>query len=141
MKDLIIGIIGLGYVGFPLACLYAKRYHTIGYDRNPIRVDELNAGKDHTNEIDSETIHKCMNTNLVCTSDENALKKCNVYIVTVPTPVDIYMQPDLLPLTLVGLLSSLIRFSAFSVGILISKKDHLSIQSSCKPLSLISLFI
>lgn len=98
MKDLIIGIIGLGYVGFPLACLYAKRYHTIGYDRNPIRVDELNAGKDHTNEIDSETIHKCLNTNLVCTSDENALKKCNVYIVTVPTPVDIYMQPDLLPL-------------------------------------------
>lgn len=98
MKDLIIGIIGLGYVGFPLACLYAKRYHTIGYDRNPIRVDELNAGKDHTNEIDSETIHECLNTNLVCTSDENALKKCNVYIVTVPTPVDIYMQPDLLPL-------------------------------------------
>ena len=51
MKDLIIGIIGLGYVGFPLACLYAKRYHTIGYDRNPIRVDELNAGKDHTNDV------------------------------------------------------------------------------------------
>ncbi|WP_417129942.1 nucleotide sugar dehydrogenase [Phocaeicola sp.] len=98
MKDLKIGIIGLGYVGFPLACLFARKYHTVGYDRNPARVDELNACKDRTNEIDSAVIRECLETRLVCTSEEKKLKNCNVYIITVPTPVDIYMQPDLSPL-------------------------------------------
>lgn len=98
MKDYTIGIIGLGYVGFPLACLFAKKYRTVGYDRNPLRIDEIHRCEDHTCELDADTIRQRLATNLVCTSDESALADCNVYIVGVPTPVDVYMQPDLAPL-------------------------------------------
>ena len=98
MKDYTIGIIGLGYVGFPLACLFAKKYRTVGYDRNPLRVDEIHRGEDHTCELDADIIRQRLATRLVCTADESALAVCNVYIVGVPTPVDAYMQPDLAPL-------------------------------------------
>ena len=98
MKDYTIGIIGLGYVGFPLACLFAKKYRTIGYDRNPLRIEEIYRGEDHTRELSGDRIRQCLATNLVCTSDENALAVCNVYVVGVPTPVDAYLQPDLTPL-------------------------------------------
>ena len=98
MKDYTIGIIGLGYVGFPLACLFAKKYRTIGYDRNPQRIEEICQGEDHTCELDADTIRQRLATNLMCTSDESALALCNVYVIGVPTPVDAYLQPDLDPL-------------------------------------------
>lgn len=93
-----IGIVGLGYVGFPLACLFSKKYKTIGYDHNPDRIKDLNSGIDNTNEVESEIIRQCLSANLKCTSKEQDLAGCNVYVITVPTPVDIYMQPDLNPL-------------------------------------------
>ena len=74
MKSYKIGIIGLGYVGFPLACLFAKKYPTIGYDPQEKRIAQLREGIDITNEIDTEVIQARLNTYLQCTNDPNALK-------------------------------------------------------------------
>lgn len=97
-KDLTIGVIGLGYVGFPLACLFAQRYKVIGYDLNRERVDELNAGKDHTAEVTADFQAKALKKGLRCTIEQTDLKECNVYIVAVPTPVDEHNKPDMTPL-------------------------------------------
>ncbi len=94
-KTVTIGIIGLGYVGLPLACLFARKYGVVGFDIRQERIDELNAGHDATMEIGEEALRKALDGNLTCTSDVAALKVCNVYIVTVPTPVDDYNVPDL----------------------------------------------
>ena len=90
-----IGIIGLGYVGLPLACLFARKYEVVGFDVKRNRIDELNSGSDTTMEIGAETLRKALDGNLTCTADRQELKRCNVYIVTVPTPVDEYNAPDL----------------------------------------------
>ena len=95
MKTYKIGIIGLGYVGFPLACLFAKKYPTVGYDPYTARVESLNTGIDTTGEIGSETLKERLATHLICTANPNDAKDCNVYIVAVPTPIDLYQQPDL----------------------------------------------
>lgn len=93
-----IGVIGLGYVGFPLACLFAKRYKVIAYDLNSNRVEELNAGTDSTGEVDAENHAKALSNGMICTTDKEELSSCNVYIVAVPTPVDDMHNPDLKPL-------------------------------------------
>ena len=95
MKSYKIGIIGLGYVGFPLACLFAKKYPTVGYDPYKERVARLSEGVDVTNEISTEVIQARLSTHLHCTATPNELRDCNVYIVAVPTPIDLYQQPDL----------------------------------------------
>ena len=95
MKSYKIGIIGLGYVGFPLACLFAKKYPTVGYDPYQERVARLSEGVDVTNEISTEVIQARLSTHLRCTANPNELCDCNVYIVAVPTPIDLYQQPDL----------------------------------------------
>ena len=95
MKSYKIGIIGLGYVGFPLACLFAKKYPTVGYDPYTARVESLNTGIDTTGEIGSETLKERLATHLICTANPEDAKDCNVYIVAVPTPIDLYQQPDL----------------------------------------------
>jgi len=100
-----IAIVGLGYVGLPLAIEFAKNYNILGFDINTNRVQELNEGKDHTHEAnlnDLTTVmknHKVKKENgLSFSCNEVDLKECNIYIVTVPTPIDEFKAPDLKPL-------------------------------------------
>ncbi|KGJ90182.1 Vi polysaccharide biosynthesis UDP-N-acetylglucosamine C-6 dehydrogenase TviB [Thalassotalea sp. ND16A] len=91
-----IAIIGLGYVGLPLAVEFAKRYPIVGFDIKQSRIDELKDGIDNTLEITAEKL--TVATQLTFTNQVNDLKSCNFYIVTVPTPIDKHKQPDLTPL-------------------------------------------
>ncbi len=91
-----IGIIGLGYVGLPLAVEFGKKYNTLGFDINKKRIQDLTNGMDFTLECSSEELNE--STQLAYSSDLEKLSDCNVYIVTVPTPIDEYKQPDLTPL-------------------------------------------
>ncbi len=91
-----IGIIGLGYVGLPLAVEFGKIMDTVGFDINKSRIQELKNGIDRTREISKEELAEAKK--LVCTDDQALLRDVNFFIVTVPTPVDDYKQPDLRPL-------------------------------------------
>ncbi len=99
-----IAVIGLGYVGLPLAIEFGKKYKVLGFDINKDRIEELASGKDRTNEADLEGLSYAMNlskkgeTGLVFSSIVGDLISCNVYIVTVPTPIDQFKAPDLTPL-------------------------------------------
>ncbi|MEX2576376.1 MAG: nucleotide sugar dehydrogenase, partial [Halofilum sp. (in: g-proteobacteria)] len=95
-KDWRIGVIGLGYVGLPLAVEFAHRFPVIGYDIDARRIDELRRDHDRTHEVDPEALHHA--ELLRVTDDLEALRGCNIYIVTVPTPIDHFKQPDLRPL-------------------------------------------
>lgn len=88
-------IIGLGYVGLPLAIEFAKKYAVIGFDINAKRVASLKEGVDHTLEVSPSDLKQSA---MVFTSDEAAIREANVYIITVPTPINKYKQPDLEPL-------------------------------------------
>ena len=102
--DIKIGIIGLGYVGLPLARLFATKFPVVGFDINQQRVDELNSGLDATLEVDKATLEAVLSASpllgpgLFCSTDSAAIEACNYYIVTVPTPVDKNNRPDLTPL-------------------------------------------
>lgn len=99
LADIKICVVGLGYVGLPLACLFASRYATVGFDTNVSRVEALNRGNDDTNEVDNTKLRQAINeARLRCTSKINDIRDCTVFIITVPTPVDINNQPDLAPL-------------------------------------------
>ncbi|MCG9679296.1 Vi polysaccharide biosynthesis UDP-N-acetylglucosamine C-6 dehydrogenase TviB [Vibrio sp. Isolate24] len=91
-----IGIIGLGYVGLPLAVEFGKKVKTIGFDINSSRVEELKAGSDSTLECSHDELQSA--TLLTYTANLKELTDCNIYIVTVPTPIDVHKQPDLAPL-------------------------------------------
>src|SRR5690606_37363531 len=99
-----IAIIGLGYVGLPLARLFATKYSVIGFDINQKRVEELNIGKDSTLEVDKEELESVLvdsipdNSGLYCTTNLSDIANCNFYIITVPTPIDKNNRPDLNPL-------------------------------------------
>ena len=123
MKLYKIGIIGLGYVGFPLACLFAKKYLTVGYDPYKERVARLSEGVDVTNEISMEVIQARLSTHLRCTATPNELRDCNVYIVAVPTPIDLYQQPDLTAL----------REASNTVGSLLKQGDIVIYESTVYP--------
>lgn len=99
MQDLTkikIGIIGLGYVGLPLAVEFGKQYPTIGFDINSARIEELQNGKDSTLEVEPELLTQAVQ--LSFTSDIERIRECTVFIVTVPTPIDAFKRPDLTPL-------------------------------------------
>lgn len=99
MENIKIAVIGLGYVGLPLARLFSTKYSTIGYDMNQSRVDSLNAGHDSTLEVDDELLQEAIHKNgFRCTSKIDDIKDCNFYVVAVPTPVDENNRPDLRPL-------------------------------------------
>ena len=99
MQDINIAVIGLGYVGLPLARLFSTRYKTIGYDMNKARVDALMAGHDATLEVSDELLQDAINNHgLRCTADIEEIRQCNFYVVAVPTPVDRNNTPDLTPL-------------------------------------------
>ena len=96
LENVKIAVIGQGYVGLPLAIEFGKKYETIGFDINSKRIEELKNGEDHTKEASKEQLagasHLSFHSNL------EAIKSCNVYIVTVPTPIDAFKTPDLKPL-------------------------------------------
>ena len=105
LNDRIIAVIGLGYVGLPLAIEYGKKYRVIGFDIHQARVDELNRGEDHTLEADlvgmkqaRDAYESTKKIGLTFTSNPEDLKQVNTYIVTVPTPIDRFNNPDLTPL-------------------------------------------
>ena len=98
-----IAVIGLGYVGLPLAIEFAKKYNVIGFDIDADRVAELNKGEDRTKEADLETLNTLMESSnalhgISFSSNVESLNLANTYIVTVPTPIDQFKAPDLTPL-------------------------------------------
>ncbi|AUP77270.1 nucleotide sugar dehydrogenase [Flavivirga eckloniae] len=104
MKDIKIAIIGLGYVGLPLARLFATKYAVVGFDINQKRINELKQGNDSTLEVEPDILKPVLKNNLnndaglFCSSNTEDIKDCNYYIVTVPTPIDKNNKPDLTPL-------------------------------------------
>lgn len=99
MDNIKIGVIGLGYVGLPLARLFSTKYQTVGFDLNQQRVDTLMGGHDATLEVSDELLQDAIkNHGFVCTTSIEAIRDCNFYIVAVPTPVDTNNRPDLRPL-------------------------------------------
>lgn len=105
LKEKQIAIIGLGYVGLPLAIEFGKKYTVLGFDINKARIEELSGGKDRTKEADLDGMKEAMNyyedgkgIGLRFSHDTSDLKTCNVFIVTVPTPIDKFKAPDLTPL-------------------------------------------
>jgi UDP-N-acetyl-D-galactosamine dehydrogenase len=100
-----IAIIGLGYVGLPLARLFATKYRVVGFDINTSRIDELRSGKDSTHELSPELLNSVLlsefgdkNNGLLVTNELTLIADCSIYIITVPTPVDKNNNPDLTPL-------------------------------------------
>ncbi len=93
LSDLRLGIIGLGYVGLPLAAAFGQRFTTVGFDISEERIAELRTGTDHTQEVSAEDIRQA--NKLHFSNDPAELAQCNVFIVTVPTPIDVLKRPDL----------------------------------------------
>ncbi|WP_032094876.1 MULTISPECIES: Vi polysaccharide biosynthesis UDP-N-acetylglucosamine C-6 dehydrogenase TviB [unclassified Alteromonas] len=103
-----IAVLGLGYVGLPLAVEFSKKFDVVGFDINQLRVKELSSGSDSTLEVSESELAEAIS--LSYSSDELTLSSCNVFIVTVPTPIDRYKQPDLTPLIKVSeMLGSVIK--------------------------------
>ena len=98
MQDIEICVIGLGYVGLPLARLFSTKYKTVGYDMNRARVEALMAGHDATLEVSDELLQSALKNGFTCTSNIEDIRSCNFYVVAVPTPVDENNNPDLTPL-------------------------------------------
>lgn len=99
MNNYKICVIGLGYVGLPLARLFSTKYKTVGFDMNQSRVEALMTGHDATLEVSDELLQDAINNHgFVCTTNLDEIRDCNVYIVAVPTPVDENNRPDLRPL-------------------------------------------
>ena len=96
LKDVRIGVVGLGYVGLPLAVEFGKHFDTVGFDIDAPRVEKLRKGSDATGEVSTEQFSR--STRLTLGTDPDLLRGCNVYIVTVPTPIDAAKRPDLRPL-------------------------------------------
>lgn len=118
-----IAVIGLGYVGLPLARLFSTKYPTVGYDMNQKRVDRLMQGHDDTLEVSDSLLSEAISNGFKCTSNLDEIKDCNLYIVAVPTPVDTYNHPDLKPL--IG--------ASETVGKVISKGDVVVYESTVYP--------
>jgi UDP-N-acetyl-D-galactosamine dehydrogenase len=102
LKAAKIAVVGLGYVGLPLSIEFAKKYKVLGFDIDPERIGELLAGRDRTDEADLDELQKALSRSgeagLQLTSSLQDIKACNIYIITVPTPVDHFKSPDLKPL-------------------------------------------
>ena len=119
-----IAVIGLGYVGLPLARLFSTKYKTIGFDMNKKRVDALMEGHDATLEVSDELLQDAINNHgFVCTTDLEKIRECNFYVVAVPTPVDVNNRPDLRPLW----------GASETIGKVISKGDIVVYESTVYP--------
>src|SRR5574344_1455892 len=93
-----IAVIGLGYVGLPLAHAFSEKYEVVGFDISKWRIDELSSGYDRTLELSKEQVNEAIKNGMKFSLDINDIKDCNIYIVTVPTPIDKNKRPDLTPL-------------------------------------------
>jgi UDP-N-acetyl-D-glucosamine/UDP-N-acetyl-D-galactosamine dehydrogenase len=120
-ENIKIAIIGLGYVGLPLAVEFGKKYSVLGFDINQLRIDELNNGHDRTQEMTSEELKSLKY--LSFSTDKEQLKTCNIFIVTVPTPIDKYKKPDLTPLI----------SASRTVGKALKKNDVIIYESTVYP--------
>ena len=118
-----ICVIGLGYVGLPLARLFSTKYKTVGFDMNPARVEALMAGHDATLEVSDELLQEAIKNGFVCTADMEKIRDGNFYVVAVPTPVDENNNPDLSPL----------YGASETVGKVISKGDVVVYESTVYP--------
>lgn len=129
MQDIKIAIIGLGYVGLPLARLFATKYSVVGFDINQNRINELNSGLDATLEVENDVLKKVLKTlandtiGLFCSNNLEDIKDCNYFVVTVPTPVDKNNRPDLTPL----------YKSSETVGQVLKKGDIVIYESTVYP--------
>jgi len=123
MKNPKIALIGLGYVGLPLAAAFASKYNVIGFDINTKRVEELNNGFDATNELSSEKLNEVVGTSLKLTTTLADIAQCNIFIVTVPTPVTSGKSPDLTP----------VLKATESVAIVLKKGDTVVYESTVYP--------
>ena len=124
MKDTKICVIGLGYVGLPLARLFSTKFETIGFDMNQARIDALMMGHDATLEVSDELLQEAINKyGFRCTTNLEEIKQCNFYVVAVPTPVDADNRPDLRPLW----------GASDTVGKVISKGDVVVYESTVYP--------
>lgn len=124
MQEIRICVIGLGYVGLPLARLFSTKFKTIGFDKNQARVDALNAGKDTTLEVSDELLQEAIEKHgFRCTTNIEEIKESNFYVVAVPTPVDENNRPDLRPL--IG--------ASQTVGQVIKKGDIVVYESTVYP--------
>ena len=97
IENIKISVIGLGYVGLPLAVAFAKKFNVVGYDIDELRIKDLNEGNDQTLEVENDLLDS-VKSNITFTSDILDTKDCNIYIVTVPTPLDKTNRPNLIPL-------------------------------------------
>lgn len=120
VSDYQICVIGLGYVGLPLAVSFGKKFKTFGYDINENRIDQLKNGYDHTNEVLNEDLHE---SKVLFTNNLDKISKCNIYIVTVPTPVNEDRTPNLDPLKKASLL----------IGPILKKGDIVIYESTVYP--------
>jgi len=118
-----IAIIGLGYVGLPLAHAFSFKYKVVGFDIAKWRIEELNRCKDRTLELSSEQLSEALQNGMLFTDDIEHIKDCNIYIVTVPTPIDKHKNPDLTPL---------IKASE-TIGKLLKKDDIVIYESTVFP--------
>lgn len=118
-----ICVIGLGYVGLPLARLFSTKYHTIGFDMNQQRVNALMQGHDSTLEVSDEQLHTALKQGFKCTTNLEDIRECNFYVVAVPTPVDENNRPDLRPLW----------GASETVGKVISRGDIVVYESTVYP--------
>ena len=123
MEKIRICVIGLGYVGLPLARLFSTKYPTVGFDMNQARVDALMKGRDATLEVDDKLLEEAIKNGFRCTTDIDEIRDCNFYVVAVPTPVDKNNNPDLSPL--IG--------ASTTVGNVISKGDIVVYESTVYP--------
>ena len=123
MNTIKIAVIGLGYVGLPLARLFSTKYPTVGFDMNKARVDALMAGHDSTLEVSDDLLQSAIANGFKCTSDVEDIRNCNFYIIAVPTPVDKNHNPDLTPL----------YGASTTVGKVISKGDIVVYESTVYP--------
>lgn len=123
MENIKIAVIGLGYVGLPLARLFSTKYNTVGFDKNQKRVDELMTGCDSTLEVDDALLQDALAGGFICTTDIEKIRDANFYIIAVPTPVDKNNNPDLTPL----------YKASETVGQVIGKGDIVVYESTVYP--------
>lgn len=122
-KNKKIAVIGLGYVGLPVSVMFSKKYKVIGYDINIERINSLNNFNDTTEELTSKDIEKALNKNLSISNDINSISDCNIYIITVPTPIDKNKKPDL----------SILHNASKLVGRFLKKGDIVIYESTVYP--------
>ena len=122
MKNTKICLIGLGYVGLPLAVAFAEKFQVVGFDVNPLRIQELKGGHDRTLEIEDDLLGS-VKSNINYTSDIQDASDCSIYIATVPTPIDLANRPDLTPLI----------ESSKSIGTVLRQDDIVIYESTVYP--------